>query len=634
MEVLAWMESQNDLELADIERVIDEVERGSASNLVVSPQHPSAIWSRWSPPPSLQGGFVGRENLLAQIYTELAGSNGRQLVLVGLGGVGKTRLAAEYCWQFQASYPGGLVWIEAEDVSSRLLQFRFIARSLDPDRFPEGDSRDEASFVAEFIALLRSGRLGGPALWVINNYQEPSTGTAPDPIAAWCPVLDRFSVLITSRLRVQQPGIRIEDVPPLPRDASVGLLLSGLAGELIDADLARDAAKWVDGLPLALELLNRCLFERAISKEELRDMVEDHSVSEHLDAAMDAIRDQVPGGALRGVSELFLASYERLSPTAQALARLLACYGPAPIDRPLVDATGSLATPAVRMAILARSFVIPAGKDHWGRMHPVLASFLRRFSSAEDRRSAFSALMQVVPPRTLRDAMAWRTAEPFVPHALAFLTSAGGISEAELEFAGGVIEFLYRNAQHLDALRLTEALLQTLSSRPEETPLGRVIIANRALFLAASGNRTAARDAIRVIERYVYDGSAGDDSDLEAVMIARSMIASHDAESARPILEKALERQTASGAPLPEIALTEMLLESSLAMLGQYAQAEPHVRRALNIFASEYGQRNLQTLMAKHNLAHTLFAQEVAGGKRARTCCFGRARGDSFRGTS
>ena len=91
--------------------------------------------ARWYGGEGWQGGsvrFVGRLNKLWAIHDRLQrttglagpGGAGRAVALVsGLGGVGKSLLAAEYAHLFASCYPGGVVWLSAQgnDTAGRAL---------------------------------------------------------------------------------------------------------------------------------------------------------------------------------------------------------------------------------------------------------------------------------------------------------------------------------------------------------------------------------------------------------------------------------------------------------------------------------------------------------------------------------
>ena len=63
--------------------------------------------------------FVGREHELAQLHAALGGADEPVGItpagLTGMGGIGKTQLAVEYCYRYANAYPGGVFWVNAAE---------------------------------------------------------------------------------------------------------------------------------------------------------------------------------------------------------------------------------------------------------------------------------------------------------------------------------------------------------------------------------------------------------------------------------------------------------------------------------------------------------------------------------------
>jgi len=61
--------------------------------------------------------LIGRDTILEEIDRTLSNADGPTLLtaLQGTGGIGKTQLAARYCWTRRRHHPGGIVWLNMAD---------------------------------------------------------------------------------------------------------------------------------------------------------------------------------------------------------------------------------------------------------------------------------------------------------------------------------------------------------------------------------------------------------------------------------------------------------------------------------------------------------------------------------------
>ena len=147
------------------------------------PRLPGSVPRVWNVP-ARNPEFTGRDQMLVALREVLAGGD-RAVVqaLHGMGGVGKTQLAAEYAWRFAGAYELAW-WVDAEQAGLIGDQFAALGTAL-------GCVEAGARIEAVRDAVLGELRDRGRWLLVFDNAQ------APGDIAGWLP--GGGHVLITSR---------------------------------------------------------------------------------------------------------------------------------------------------------------------------------------------------------------------------------------------------------------------------------------------------------------------------------------------------------------------------------------------------------------------------------------------------
>jgi hypothetical protein len=388
---------------------------------------------------SIGARFVGRADLLRDIHRALSPGSGAAVAqltgrITAGGGLGKTRLAVEYLHRYGTLYyKGGIFWVNAAS-SSIEGEFWRVLSALD-SRVPNlavmrGRGRDVRR---ELERALR--KIGQPALYVIDDIQEAGPGADPPAIGDFCPAVAAVTVLATSRQDTREESVRRIEVETLARDSAILLLTDNVPGAaaLSWADWGR-IAEWVGDLPIALDLLNRSLALGSISPRALVERV--HSTAQppsatvELDRLSEALRGQVPKGAVRGVTEAFSISFEKLDGTAQQVAQL----DPAPIPEAFMEALlEEWKIPGVRAALRSRHFVTSGGDVSFGVMHRLLADFLRNMAggpSTDLLERACKVLRQVMTPDACRDPRHWPLMRLCRPHAEALFARGSAIDVA------------------------------------------------------------------------------------------------------------------------------------------------------------------------------------------------------------
>jgi predicted ATPase/DNA-binding CsgD family transcriptional regulator len=204
--------------------------------------------------------FIGRARERAELRDAVSAH--RQVTAVGIGGVGKTRLALAVAADLAGDFADGVWFVDLVPVTDPAMVGSAVAAALGLGE-QQGRSIDDS-----VLAALADRR----ALLVLDNCEHLSDGVAPfvERLLARCPYV---SVLTTSRARLMVPFERVYSVPPLSleghggadahRDVgssdAVALFVdrATAAGWTVEAehlDQVADVCRKLDGVALAIEL--------------------------------------------------------------------------------------------------------------------------------------------------------------------------------------------------------------------------------------------------------------------------------------------------------------------------------------------------------------------------------------------
>ncbi|HEY0375359.1 MAG TPA: tetratricopeptide repeat protein [Pyrinomonadaceae bacterium] len=207
---------------------------------------------------------IGREKALQDVRTQLMEGRstaiGQAAAFQGLGGLGKTQLAVEYAHRYKDTYPNGVIWLNADqDIDAQLTDLAEKARWIAPE--------SEHKYKLQ-IALHRL-RTSSDCLIIFDNLEDPQTiaNYLPEPTAS-------PHILVTSR--TDQPDFNPIPLDPLDDTLSFDLLLQEAGREPIGEEeekAAREIARTLGGLPLALELAGAYLRHRQISWQQYKDLL-------------------------------------------------------------------------------------------------------------------------------------------------------------------------------------------------------------------------------------------------------------------------------------------------------------------------------------------------------------------------
>ena len=382
------------------------------------PRLPGAMPRVWNIP-ARNPGFTGRDRLLVAVRERLlTGDKAVVQAFQGMGGVGKTQLAAEYAHRFGSAYELAW-WVNAEQAG--LIGDQFAALGAELRCLPPG-----AGTEAVRVAVLAELRHRGQWLLVFDNAARPAD------IAGWLPG-GGGHVLITSRERNWAHIAVPVAVDVLARAESVAILLN-LVPELGAADADRLAAELGD-LPLAVAQAAGFMAETGMPAAQYLQL---------LGTRAGQLLDQGAAGfyprSLAAATQLIADRLAVEDPAAAALASLCAFMAPEPIPEDLFTTApdalpGELATQAAdplawrqTLAHLTRQSL--AGVDQRGLVVHRLTQAILRDRLAPDRasitRAQVEAILAATDPGDSASPATWPRWAQLMPHLLAADLAATG----------------------------------------------------------------------------------------------------------------------------------------------------------------------------------------------------------------
>ncbi|AQZ62948.1 Kinesin light chain [[Actinomadura] parvosata subsp. kistnae] len=593
----------------------------------------------------------GRAELMASLEC-LAGV----LVLHGLGGCGKTRIAMELAHAAtQRKEP--VWWISAADQTQLVAGMHALARRLgiSAGELGRGDAAD--------LLWERLERQPGRWLLIVDNADDLSLLDGPGELrrgTGWVrPLRGRGGagrVLVTSREgRASRWGgwCRLQPVQPLS-DLDAGQILLDHAGA--KAGTGQEAAALairLQGLPLALRLVGAYLAHTSAVPAAFADP----AAPATFDRYLQLLRDR-PGAAgetlsqqqaLAIVAQTWRLSLDQLArtgaPHARSLLTLLACFADAPVPhelllRPAVLAGSPLFAGITGMEIwetlraLADYALIelpPAGAVPTVVVHPLVRD--ASIGRLEPGHGVDGAMLELAASlaeaaalseetRLPEDPATWPVWQAFLPHAL-FLRatiesqpSAGSAARScaatAAHFAARVLAAQGQHAQAEQEYRAVLALrIEVVGERHPHTLATRYGIAQ---VLAEQGGYARAEQEYRAVLAVEVEvlGERHPDTLATRYGIARVLAEQGGYAQAeqeyRAILAVEVEVEVL-GERHPHTLATRHEIARVLAEQGGYAQAEQEYRAVLAVTREVLGERHPDTLTTRHEIARMLAAQ-------------------------
>ena len=571
-----------------------------------APRFPLSLPPVWNLSSHPNPNFTGREELLSALQ---AAAGGTRTVLsqaiTGLGGIGKTQLAAEYAYRHRGDFDV-VWWVRAEEPLTLVQDLAGLAPALGLDPGTELDAT---------VAGVRTWLEGNDRWLVIFD-----NATDPASVEAVLPRGGGGRVLVTSR----NPGWggigRVLAVDVLAQEEAVALLVRRSGHD--DAGTAEELARELGCLPLALEQAGAYVAE---------------SPGMTLRRYLQLFRARAPEILSRGRAagytatvattwELAFQAVERTSPPAAALLQVCAFVEPDDIplglivasadrwDGPLDAVADDPLALADALSHLGRFSLVTAAASEAVTVHRLVQLVVRERMAETERRNwearVVVAVAKAFPPRS-DDVRSWDRCALLLPHALAAISHPAATDGDAATWTSWLLDraatYLQGRARFVQARALQERVLAIAEAAygPEHPVVGS-ILNNLALMLRDLGDLAGARPLLERTLAIAEAAHGPDHPDLGKNLNNLALVLQDlgDLAGARPLLERALAiDEAAYGPDHPEVGRDLNNLAMVLQDLGDLAGARPLLERALAIAEAAYGPDHPVVSTNLNNLA-------------------------------
>ncbi|MFC0505692.1 FxSxx-COOH system tetratricopeptide repeat protein [Micromonospora costi] len=507
--------------------------------------------------------FVGRAAQLEALRDRLTASPDAGMQVVhGLGGVGKTQLAAEYALRFARDYD--LVWWIPADNEERIRgSLADLAEAMGLGAGGAGEA------VRRVLDVLR--RSGPDRRWliVLDNADEPTRATQ-----ALIPQ-GPGHVLLTTRDQSWAEYATATELTVFDRAESVQLLRDRVRG-LTDAEAAQVAEKLGD-LPLAVEQGAAYLRATALPVERYLASLDTPGLLRILEGRQSAGYSK----ALAATWLVTLGQLRREKPAAARLLELCSFYAPEPI--PVTMLTGerfaafmtpfdpTLTDPILQGLVTAElgryGLAQVDAENNTVRIHRLVQLVIQdQLDDPEDTRRQAQLLLAAASPRDPDKPANWARYAELWPHVRPSGLHRSTADEAR-QLVVDTVRYLYRRGDYETSRSLAEDALAHWRDTDEDDPTTLRMRFHLANVLRAQTHF----DLAYAIDQDVYERQRRifGEEHLYTVMTARS-------------------------------------LGADLRAQGRFHEAEERDRRTLELSIRTFGEDSGRTLTAENNLAVSL----------------------------
>jgi tetratricopeptide (TPR) repeat protein len=318
-----------------------------------SSEEPPTACAHNLPYDSIRDLFKGREGELAWLHSRLAKDTTTaahpKIVITGLGGLGKTRLAVEYGWAYMSEY-AHMLFVAADTMAAFQRNLAGLASNGKPLKEAIIAGMTQASDVISW--LQKNSRW----LLILDGVDTVDVATE---LERMLPSLQNGHVIITSRLDTWSPSLESLPLEVLSRETATSFLLDRTKerrrAEPDDPKRAAALVEELGGLALALEHAGAYIQMQRTSLEKYLELWREQRA-----AVLNWFDERVTKYPC-SVAVTWYASFEQLDFPARTLLHLLSWMAPEPIPRAFIERRKVLAWLSIRPDQKAAAPVVSPG---------------------------------------------------------------------------------------------------------------------------------------------------------------------------------------------------------------------------------------------------------------------------------
>ncbi|MCO5207952.1 MAG: hypothetical protein M9928_23370 [Anaerolineae bacterium] len=546
--------------------------------------------------------FAGRINELLQLASWLLPDSDdkpavRAAVVKGIGGIGKTQLAVEYCFRYGRYYSGGVYWLNFGVVKDVLGE---VAATGDQRGLRLFHSMDKLTLAEQVGRVQQVWQEPVPRLLIFDSCEDESL------LMEWLPVTGGCSVLVTSRRGYWSAdlGIVTLSLPLLTLAQSAGLLQT-LAPHLTPQE-AEAIAEEVGRLPLALHLAGGFL-RRYRQITPVRYLQELRAMGGLSHPSLHGRGTQLsPTGHVMDVAHTVALSVAQLNDSAESdiIARRLftraACFAPGePLSWSLLLATVLPADADMETQLSAEDGLIRLislglleyeGDEHV-IMHRLVAGFALRMDADEHAAALADVARALLEPLTTRLGRA--PIQLALPYAVAHLRHATDAALAQGHPSANRLAIAM--GQHLQAIAEYDAAaayaeLALAAAAPDDAYGQGVACYLQGIIAGLRGNELQSLMLMEEAERRLRPAAVDHPVMMAIILKQKGWILGnrYQTEAALAAAQESAELAAQANDPAVTIAVLNLQALLDILLLNRFERAEERLRAAL-ILVDQYG---------------------------------------------